>query len=109
MLCPLVDICSRQFLCQDSASNSVWIHGSSVLCLMCFLQKEGHQCPRVPGPEQGDSFINGTPGLALLVRILCQSPQGILPGHPAEQSGVSVEGGSSMWPSGDSGFLNLGT
>lgn len=54
-------------------SNSVWIHGSSVLCLMCFLQKEGHQCPRVPGPEQGDSFINGTPDLALLVRILCQS------------------------------------
>lgn len=54
-------------------------------------------------------LLRAPPGLALLVRMLCQSPPGILFGHPAEQSGVSVERGSSMWPSGDSGFLNLGT
>lgn len=60
-------------------------------------------------PSKVTVLLMAPPGLAFLVRILSQSPQEIFPGHPAEQRGVSVEGGSSMWPSGDSGFLNLGT
>lgn len=60
-------------------------------------------------PSKVTVLLMAPPGLALLVSILSQSPQEIFPGHPAEQGGVSVEEGSSMWPSGDSGFLNLGT
>lgn len=111
MLCPLVDICSQRFIYARIVRLTLYEFMALVFYVYCVSYRRKNTSVLFFLALSKVTVLLMTPlGLALLVRILCQSSQGTLPGHPAEQSGVSMEGGSSMWSSGeDSGPLNLGT